>query len=144
MFSANPITYAQVNNIQNSGTKVAAVDVTRSTTGNLVPVPNFPLYRKDPSTVPGLIPGVPSVSTINLNDKDLQVPSIFKTNLSYNKILMQGKLRMGVNLLYSYTYNNYVYLDRNLSDKPYFTLANEGQQGSFCSCQFYIGFRHNQ
>ncbi len=37
MFSANPITYAQVNNIQNSGTKVAAIDVSRSATGpNLV------------------------------------------------------------------------------------------------------------
>jgi len=132
MFSANPITYAQVNNIQNSGTKVAAVDITRSTTGpNLVPVPNFPLYRKDPSAAPGLVPGVPSVSTINLNDPDLQVPSIFKANISYNKILFQNKLRLGINLLYSYTYNNYVYLDRNLVDQPYFNLANEGNRGVF-------------
>jgi hypothetical protein len=132
LFSANPITYAQVNNIQNSGTKVAAIDVTRSTTGpNLVPVPNFPSYRKDPSTAPGLIAGVPTVSTINLNDKDLQVPSIFKANVSYNKVLLQNKLRLGVNLLYSYTYNNYVYLDRNLVDQPYFTLANEADRGVF-------------
>lgn len=132
IFSANPITYAQVNNIQNSGTKVASIDVTRSSTGpNLVPVPNFPSYRNDPSTVPGLIQGITPVSTINLNDPHLQVPSIFKTNLSYNKILMQGKLRLGINLLYSYTYNNYVYLDRNLVDQPFFTLANEGNRGVF-------------
>lgn len=132
MFSANPITYAQVNNIQNSGTKVAAVDVTRSATGpNLVPVPNFQQYRNDPSTAPGLIPGVPTVSTINLNDPSLQVPSIFKANLTYNKILMKGKFRLGLNLLYSYTYNNYVYLDRNLVDKPYFTLSNEDNRGVF-------------
>jgi len=132
MFSANPVTYAQVNNIQNTGTKVAAIDVTRSITGtNLVPVPNFAQYRNDPSTAPGLIPGVRTVSTINLNDPNLQVPSIFKTNLSYNKILLHGKLRMGVNLLYSYTYNNYVYLDRNLVDKPYFNLANEANRGVF-------------
>ncbi len=132
MFSANPITYAQVNNIQNSGTKVAAIDITRSTTGpNLVPVPDFPLYRRDPSAAPGLVPGVASVSTINLNDADLQVPSIFKANISYNKILLQNKLRLGVNLLYSYTYNNYVYLDRNLVDQPFFTLANEGNRGVF-------------
>ncbi|HZH36812.1 MAG TPA: carboxypeptidase regulatory-like domain-containing protein [Flavisolibacter sp.] len=132
LFSANPITYAQVNNIQNSGTKVAAIDVTRSTTGpNLVPVPNFPLYRDDPSAAPGLIPVVRTVSTINLNDKNLQVPSIFKTNFSYNKILLHNRLRLGLNLLYSYTYNNYVYLDRNLVDQPYFTLANEANRGVF-------------
>lgn len=131
LFSANPITYAQVNNIQNSGTKVAAIDVTRTVTNNLVPVPNFPLYRRDPSAAPGVIPGVPTVSTINLNDPDLQVPSIFKTNLSYNKLLARNRLRLGLNLLYSYTYNNYVYLDRNLVDQPYFTLANEGARSVF-------------
>lgn len=132
IFSANPITYAQVNNIQNSGTKVAAIDVTRSSNGtNLVPVPNFPAYRNDPSTAPGIIPGVKSVSTINLNDAHLQVPSIFKANISYNKILMNNRLRLGVNLLYSHTYNNYVYLDRNLVDQPFFTLANEGGRGVF-------------
>jgi hypothetical protein len=71
------------------------------------------------------------VSTINLNDPNLQVPSIFKANISYNKILMQNRLRVGVNFLYSYTYNNYVYLDRNLVDQPYFTLGNEGNRGVF-------------
>lgn len=132
MFSANPITYAQVNNIQNSGTKVAAIDVFRTGNGNnLVPVPNFPLYRSNPSTAPGLIPGVPTVSTINLNDKDLQVPSIFKANISYNKIMLDNRLRVGINVLYSYTYNNYVYLDRNLVDQPFFTLDNEGGRGVF-------------
>jgi len=132
LFSANPITYAQVNNIQNSGTKVAAIDVTRRTTGpNLVPVPNFPAYRQDPSTAPGVIPGVPTVSTINLNDPNLQVPSIFKANISYNKILLQNRLRLGINLLYAYTYNNYVYLDRNIVNQPYFTLANESGRGVF-------------
>ncbi|MBY0478733.1 MAG: carboxypeptidase-like regulatory domain-containing protein [Chitinophagaceae bacterium] len=133
LFSANPITYAQVNNIQNSGTMVAAIDVTRPTDGsiNRVPVPDFPSYRDNPSTAPGLIAGVPTVSTINLNDADLQVPSIFKANLSYNKILLQGKLRVGANFLFAYTYNNYVYLDRNLVDQPFFTLANENNRGVF-------------
>lgn len=131
MFSANPITYAQVNNIQNSGTMVASVDVTRPASGvNLVPTPDFPAYRQDPSTVPGLIPGVPTVSTINLNDDDLQMPSIFKANLNYNKIFGDW-LRVGVNLLYSKTWNNYVYLDRNLVEEPYFRLANEDNRGVF-------------
>ena len=133
IFSANPVTYAQVNNIQNSGTMVGSIDVTRPSNANpnLVPVPNFPSYRNDPSTAPGLITGIKPVSTINLNDPNLQVPSIFKANLSYNKVLMDGKLRIGANFLYSYTYNNYVYLDRNLVDQPYFTLANEDNRGVF-------------
>jgi hypothetical protein len=131
IFSANPINYAQVNNIQNSGTKVASIDVTRPNSGvNLVPKPNFPAYRDDPSTVPGLIPGAPVVSTINLNDPHLQIPTIYKANLNYNHVFGDW-LRLGVNLLVSHTTNNYVYLDRNLVDQPYFTLTNEGNRGVF-------------
>jgi hypothetical protein len=131
VFSANPVNYAQVNNIQNSGTLVGSVDVTRPSTGtNPVPRPNFPAYRADPSTAPGLLPGVPYVSTINLNDKNLQVPSIYKANLSLNRVVSSW-LRVGANFLYSYTKNNYVYLDRNLVDQPYFTLDNEGGRGVF-------------
>lgn len=44
---------------------------------------------------------------------------------------MNNRLRLGINLLYSHTYNNYVFLDRNLVDQPYFTLANEGGRGVF-------------
>lgn len=131
LFSSYPVNYAQVNNIQNSGTKVASIDVSRPASGtSLVPVPDFPAYRRDPSTAPGIIAGVPYVSTINLNDPNLKMPSIFKGNLSYNKII-GDRLRLGVNLLYSYTQNNYVYLDRNLVDNPYFRLANEENRGVF-------------
>lgn len=132
IFSANPVTYAQVNNIQNTGTKVAAIDVTRPTNGspNLVPRPDFPSYRRDPSTTPGLIAGVPTVSTINFNDEELQVPSIYKANISYNK-LINNWLRIGVNALYSNTQNNYVYLDRNLVDQPFFTLSNEANRAVY-------------
>lgn len=131
LFSAYPVNYAQVNNIQNSGTKVASIDISRPTTGpSLVPTPNFPAYRNDPNTAPGVIPGAPVVSTINLNDPNLKMPSIFKANLSYNKII-GDRLRVGVNFLYSYTKNNYVYLDKNLVDNPYFRLANEENRSVF-------------
>ncbi|OUJ74665.1 TonB-dependent receptor [Hymenobacter crusticola] len=131
IFSANPVNYAQVNNIQNSGTKVASIDVTRPSTGtNPVPRPDFPAYRADPNTAPGLIPGVPYVSTINLNNKDLQVPNIYKANLSLNQ-MVSSWLRVGANFLVSYTKDNYVYLDRNLVDQPYFTLSNEAGRGVF-------------
>lgn len=133
IFSANPITYAQVNNIQNTGTKVAAIDVTRPinpNSPNLVPRPDFPSYRNNPATAPGLIAGVPSVSTINFNDENLQVPSIYKANISYNK-LFNNWLRIGANFLYSNTQNNYVYLDRNIVDQPAFTLSNEANRAVF-------------
>jgi len=131
IFSANPVNYAQVNNIQNSGTQVASIDVTRPSTGaNPVPRPDFPAYRADPNAAPGLLPGVPYVSTINLNNKDLQVPNIYKANLSINH-LFGPVLRLGVNFLYSSTTDNYVYLDRNLVDQPYFTLDNEAGRGVF-------------
>ena len=132
IFSANPVNYAQLNNIQNSGTKVASIDVSTPANGgvNLVPVPDFVSYRKDPSTAPGLIPGAPTVSTINLNDPDLKMPRIYKVNISYNKILT-NRLRMGINLLYAYTTNNYVYADMNMADQPYFTLPGEAGRGVF-------------
>jgi hypothetical protein len=130
-FSAYPVNYAQVNNIQNSGTMVASIDVSRPATGtNLVPVPNFPAYRKDPSTAPGVIAGAPTVSTINLNDPHLKMPSIFKSNISYNKIFGDW-LRVGANFLYSYTSNNYVYSDQNLVKDPFFRLANEDNRAVF-------------
>ncbi|HCX76302.1 MAG TPA: hypothetical protein DHU93_13865, partial [Algoriphagus sp.] len=61
LFSAQPHYYAQVNNIQNSGVMLAAVDVT----GDLVPSPDFNSYRNDPSTVPGVPEGAQTISTIN-------------------------------------------------------------------------------
>ncbi len=97
---------------------------------NLVPKPNFPSYRNDPATAPGLIEGVPTVSTINLNNADLEVPSIFKANISYNKIF-GNRFRLGFNVQYAHTWDNYVYLDRNLVDQPYFTLGNEAGRGVF-------------
>jgi hypothetical protein len=133
-FSAYVINYAQLNNIQNNGLKVAAVDVSRpaanSVNPNLVPVPNFPAYRADPSTVPGIPAGAPSVSTINLTDPNFQVPTIYKANLSYNRLVNEW-LRFGVNFLVSQTENNYVYLDGNLVDEPFFRLANEQNRGVF-------------
>lgn len=45
--------------------------------------------------------------------------------------MLDNRLRVGINVLYSYTYNNYVYLDRNLVDQPFFTLDNEGGRGVF-------------
>jgi hypothetical protein len=126
LFSAQPHYYAQVNNIQNSGVMLAAVDVT----GNLVPTPDFVSYRNDPSTVPGVPEGAPSISTINSVSENFEVPSTFKANLNYNKYLTD-RIRLGLNVLYTRTFDNYVYLERNLVDQPFFRLENEGDRGVF-------------
>ncbi len=126
LFSAQPHYYAQVNNIQNSGVMLAAVDVT----GDQVPFPDFIGYRNDPSTVPGVPEGAQTISTINVVANDFQVPSTFKINLNYNKYL-NDRIRVGLNLLYTRTFNNYVYLERNLVDQPNFRLSNEANRGVF-------------
>ncbi|MFD2571623.1 carboxypeptidase regulatory-like domain-containing protein [Spirosoma soli] len=133
VFSAYVINYAQVNNIQNSGTKVAAIDVTRpanSSLPNPVPVPDFVAYRNNPSTAPGVPAGVTPVSTINLNDPNFQVPTIYKANVAYSHFFGDN-VRLGANLLYTKTVNNYVYIDKNLVDQPAFTLSNEANRAVF-------------
>jgi hypothetical protein len=55
----------------------------------------------------------------------------WKANLSYNRILMNDRLRLGLNLLLSATHNNYAYLEKNLRPEPAFRLANEGNRGVF-------------
>ncbi|WP_236648825.1 carboxypeptidase-like regulatory domain-containing protein [Spirosoma sp. 209] len=132
-FSAYVINYAQVNNIQNTGTKVAAIDVTRPANPSLpnpVPRPDFVSYRRDPSTAPGVPAGASVVSTINLNDPNFQVPTIYKANISYSRFLGDN-VRLGANLLYTRTVNNYVYIDQNLVDQPAFTLSNEANRAVF-------------
>lgn len=137
IFMANPVNYTQVNAIQNSGLNLAAVDVSvpaaGSTDSNLVPYPDFVKYRNDPSTAPGLeifAAGAPKVSTINLNDPKLKMPTIYKANLSYNHFFGNW-VRVGINLMYAHTANNYVYTDINMVDEPFFRLKNQGNRGVY-------------
>ena len=121
MFTAQPHYYAQVNNIQNSGTLLGAIDVS----GANVPVPNFPGYREDPATVPGIPAGASAFSTINAVADDFEVPTIFKGNLSYTHFF-GNRYSLGVNALISHTKNNYVYQETNLVTTPYF-VTPEGR-----------------
>lgn len=126
VYSAQPVAYLQVNNIQNSGTLVGAIDVS----GTGVPAPDFVSYRRDPNTAPGIPAGARYISTINAVSDDFQVPTVFKANASYNRFF-GDRLRLGFNALWSRTINNYVYFDRNLVDEPYFRLSNENGRGVF-------------
>lgn len=122
LFSAQPVYYLQVNNIQNSGTLLGAVDVT----GNNVPTPDFVSYRNDPSTVPGVPVGVTPFSTINAVSPDFEVPTIYKANLSYTHFF-GDKYSLGVNTVFSHTANNYVYQEANLVQEPFF-VTPEGRE----------------
>src|SRR5690606_33753402 len=130
IFGSNLNNYSMVNNMLNDGTKVATVDIS----GAQVPTPNFPGYREDPSTAPGQelfnLPGVEKVSTINMNSKDIKVPTLYKANLSYNRFITD-RFRVGANFLMSFARNNYMYVDRNMKESPFFRLANEGNRGVF-------------
>ncbi|MEK6481933.1 carboxypeptidase regulatory-like domain-containing protein [Catalinimonas sp. 4WD22] len=126
IFSAQPHYYAQVNNIQNSGVLLGAVDVS----GDQVPEPNFVEYRQNPGSAPGIPEGADVISTINAVSDDFEVPSTFKANLSYTR-LFGDRLSVTVNGLISRTWNNYVYQERNLVDDPYFRIEGEDNRGVF-------------
>ncbi len=130
IFGSNLNNYSMVNNMLNDGTKVASVDIS----GAQVPTPNFPGYRADPLSAPGQelfnLPGVEKVSTINMNSKDIKVPTLYKANLSYNRFI-SDRFRVGATFLMSFARNNYMYVDRNMKDDPFFRLANEGNRGVF-------------
>jgi hypothetical protein len=122
--------YSDVNNLQFDGSKVTAIDVR----GALVPTPNFPGYRADPSTAPGVDllanPLVQPATTINMNSENLKVPTVYKANVSYNRFF-GSSLRVGVNLISAFARNNYMYVDRNMVDDPFFRLSNEGNRGVY-------------
>jgi hypothetical protein len=135
IFGSDILNYTMINNMVFDGTRLAAVDITRSQTGpNLVPTPNFPAYREDPTTTPGTelfnLPGVSKLSTINLNREDVKIPVLYKANLSYNRFITE-RLRVGFSVYASMARNNYMYTDANMVEQPYFTLANEGNRGVY-------------
>ncbi|HEY1164990.1 MAG TPA: TonB-dependent receptor, partial [Chitinophaga sp.] len=129
IFGSDINNYAMINNMVFDGTKVLSVDVQ----GALVPTPNFIDYRKNPSSAPGrdlFDKGVPRLATINMNGKDARIPVVYKANISYSR-LITDRLKMGVTFFATIARNNYMYVDRNMVDQPYFRLANEGNRGVY-------------
>jgi hypothetical protein len=135
IFGSDILNYTMINNMVFDGTKLAAVDITRTATGtNLVPKPNFPGYRENPASTPGAelfnVPGVSRLSTINLNREDVRIPVVYKGNFSYNRFINE-RLRLGVSAYLSLARNNYMYTDANMVDQPYFRLSNEDNRGVY-------------
>ena len=127
IFGSDINNYLMINNMLFDGTKVASVDVQ----GDLVPTPNFPSYRQNPSTAPGKElfdnPNIPKLSTINTNGKDARVPVIYKMNASYTHFF-SDRLKLGVSFYANWGRHNYFYADRNMVDEPYFRIAAEANR----------------
>src|SRR5690606_37642145 len=62
--------------------------------------------------------------------EDVKVPTVYKANVSYNRFFGE-RLRIGGNFIVSLARNNYMYVDRNMVDDPFFRLANEGNRGVY-------------
>lgn len=130
IFGSDLNNYSMINNMLFDGTKIASIDVQ----GSLVPSPDFPGYRNNPATAPGAelfeTPGISKLYTINTNSADTKVPVVYKTNFSYNHFFTD-RLRIGISGYATWARNNYMYVDRNMVDKPFFTIAEEDNRGVY-------------
>lgn len=132
IFGSNMNNYAMVNNLEFDGIKVLSVDL-NSSVYNL-PAANFIQYRQDPTKAPGVELfdqlGLSKVATFNINGPDVKIPVVYKANASYNHFF-SDRLRAGLSLYATLGRNNYMYVDRNMQDEPYFRLSNENNRGVF-------------
>lgn len=126
-FAAQPIYYLQHNQLLNDGSRIADITFT----GAAVPVPNYPGYRANPTTVPGLPAGASTPAPyVNLVSEDWVTPSVWKGSLSYRRRVFD-QLSVTGTVLASRTTGNYMYLDRNLRQGAAFTLSNEANRPVF-------------
>jgi hypothetical protein len=122
-FTTQAITFSHIDN----GIDFRQVDA-RAPNGT-IPYADWVAYQGDFSKVPGLdyynSLAVKPAATITMMDKNLKTPSTFKTNLSYYKYLTSW-LRVGANLYYNHTWNNFYLMDQNLKRTPEF-VTSEGR-----------------
>jgi hypothetical protein len=124
IFSSDINNYMVINNLSFDGKHFGTVDVR---VPNIPPV-DFNAYRNNVASIPSL--SAFQVPTINTNAADAQIPVMYKANLSYTKFITE-KLKVGITGFVTLGRNNYMYTDRNMVAKPFFTLANEANRGVF-------------
>ncbi len=131
IFASDINNYAMINNMVFDGTRTVSLDISDAAN---IPTPDFASYRKDPSTAPGknLLSNedIEKITTINMNGSDCKVPVVYKANISYNHFF-SDKLKAGLSAYYTTARNNYMYVDRNIVDDPYFRIASEGNRGVY-------------
>ena len=129
IFGSDINNYMTINNAVFDGNHLASIDVT----GANVPTPDFPAYRANPSSAPGmdlLANPANRLITINTNAPDARVPVVYKANISYNHFITE-RLKVGISGYMTLGRHNYMYTDRNMVKDPYFRLANEGNRGVY-------------
>lgn len=57
-----------------------------------------------------------------MNSKDARVPVVYKLNASYTHFF-SDRLRVGISAYANWARHNYMYVDRNMVDEPYFRIA---------------------
>lgn len=124
IFGSDVNNYVTINNLTFDGKHLATVDVVNSN----VPKPDFIGYRNGTATAPTL--EALQLPTINTYGPDAKIPVVYKANLSYSK-LISDRLKVGITGYASLGRNNYMYVDRNMVAKPFFTLPNEDNRGVF-------------
>lgn len=124
IFASDINNYVLINNLTFDGKHLATVDVR----GANVPTPDFVAYRQNYNSIPSLAQF--QLPTINTNGPDARVPVMYKANASYSHYFTD-KLRVGVAGYMTLGRNNYMYVDRNMADQPFFRLANEANRGVF-------------
>lgn len=130
IFGSDINNYAMINNMVFDGTKVASIDVQ----GDLVPRPDFIGYRENPNSAPGAElfnnPNIQKISTINMNASDAKVPVVYKANTSYTHFF-NSRFKVGAHAYMSLGRNNYMYIDRNMVDDPFFRITAEDNRGVY-------------
>lgn len=134
IFGSNMNNYAMVNNLEFDGNRVVAFDMSAANGQSLGITPDFLLYRLDPSKAPGAELfdqlGVAKIATFNINGPDVKVPTIYKFNISYNKYI-SDRFMLGASFYATLGRNNYMYVDANMAEQPFFRLENEGGRGVY-------------
>jgi len=120
-FTTQPITFAHIDN----GVDFRQIDIRQN-----VPTPDWQTYQKDFSKVPGVdyynSLTTKQPATVLVLDKNLKNPLTFKTNLSYYHYF-NNWFRMGVNVYFDNTWDNFYLYDLNLKRTPDF-VTNEGRE----------------
>ncbi len=118
IYGRNP--YVTLSNaFVNNGLAQSAV----SCTGAAAPTPNFGGFGANPATIPSACVGVgapPAAPTINAFDADYKPAYSWKTNVGYDREIVNG-WRVSVEGVFGVIRQNFLVQDDNLNPVPFFT-----------------------